>query len=171
MGTTHCQCCTAHSNNWTFATWCSFLYWLHAFMALNILMPRPHPLIGERVWWLLGDFLVVPSQQVSIRTNIDYMLAWYRAYFIALCECLDDVALFHCFAQIETADSAQTRNHSIVTSPFSTWEGGVWARDIIGSLIHSNNAKYIAIFKLWGVSTMDLNRWVDSANVGNFDDG
>ena len=31
--------------------------------------------------------------------------------------------------KINTAESAQPRNHSIVTRPFSSWEGGVWARD------------------------------------------
>jgi len=42
---------------------------------------------------------------------------------------LDDVALFHWIVQIKTVDSAQPRNHSIVTRPISSWEGGVWARD------------------------------------------
>jgi len=32
-------------------------------------------------------------------TNIDYMLAWCKAYFIGLCACLDDVALFHWLVQ------------------------------------------------------------------------
>jgi len=31
--------------------------------------------------------------------------------------------------KINTADSAQPRNRSIVTRPFSPWEGGVWVRD------------------------------------------
>jgi len=31
--------------------------------------------------------------------------------------------------RIKTVDSAQPRNRSIVTRPFSSWEGGVWGRD------------------------------------------
>ena len=30
------------------------------------LIPRPHPLTREGVWWTLSDFLVVPSQQSTI---------------------------------------------------------------------------------------------------------
>jgi len=58
-------------------------------------VPRPPPLTRKRVWWLLSDFLVVPTQQYWFRMNIDYMLAWRKAYFIGLCAHLDDVALFH----------------------------------------------------------------------------
>jgi len=31
--------------------------------------------------------------------------------------------------KINTAESAQPRNHSIITRPFSSWEGRVWASD------------------------------------------
>jgi len=31
--------------------------------------------------------------------------------------------------KINTAESAQPRNCSIVTRPFSSWEGRVWAQD------------------------------------------
>ena len=41
-------------------------------------------------------------------------LGWH--YFIGL-------------SKIKTIDSAQPRNHSIVTRPFSSWEGGVWPQD------------------------------------------
>jgi len=33
------------------------------------------------------------------------------------------------FSKIKTVDSAQPRNHSIVTRPFSSWESRVWAQD------------------------------------------
>jgi len=57
------------------------------------LVPRPCPLTRKRVWWLLSDFLVVPTQQYWFWTNIDYLLAWCKAYFIGLCAYLDDTAL------------------------------------------------------------------------------
>jgi len=45
--------------------------------------------------------------------------------------------------KINTAESAQPRNRSIVTRPFSSWEGGVWAWDYWQTghsylLFHSN---------------------------------
>jgi len=69
----------------------------------------------------------VPTQQYWFWRNIDYMLAWCKAYFIGSCTHLNDVVLFHWLVQIKTVDSAQPRNCSIVTRPISSWEGGVWA--------------------------------------------
>ena len=40
-----------------------------------------------------------------------------------------DVQRFHWLTENETADSAQPRNRSTVTRPFSSLEGGVWGRD------------------------------------------
>jgi len=37
--------------------------------------------------------------------------------------------------KINTAESAQPRNCSIVTRPFSLWQGGVWAQDYWSSSI------------------------------------
>ena len=41
------------------------------------------------------------------------------------------IALHHedARSKIETADSVQPRKHSLVTRPFSLWEGGGWAQD------------------------------------------
>jgi len=51
------------------------------------------------------------------------------------------LALFHWI--VKTVDSAQPRNRSIVTRPFSSWEGGVWARDYAPSRVgaQSDRAK------------------------------
>ena len=46
--------------------------------------------------------------------HADAWMTWH--YFIGL-------------SNIKTVDSAQPRNRSIVTRPFSSWEGGVWERD------------------------------------------
>ena len=85
------------------------------------LMPPPHPpppppppisypdptSHKEKIWWLLNDFLVVLSQQYWFWTNIDYMLRW-----------CDTISL------VQKSNSAQPRNSSIVTRPFSLWEVG-----------------------------------------------
>ena len=68
-------------------------------LARTSLVPRPRPLTRKRVWWLLSNFLVVPTQQYWFWTNIDYILAWRKAYFIGSCARLDDVALFHWIVQ------------------------------------------------------------------------
>ena len=58
-------------------------------------MPRPRLLTRKWVWWLLSNLLVVLTQQYWFWMNVDYMLAWCKAYFIGLCASLDDVVLFH----------------------------------------------------------------------------
>jgi len=78
----------------------------------------------------LSDFLVVPTQQYWFWTNVDYMLAWRKAYFIGSCTRLETWHYFIGFSKIKTVDSAQ-RNRSIVTTPFSSWEGGVWEWDYL----------------------------------------
>ena len=65
---------------------------------------------GKGVWWLLSDFLVVPSQQYRFWLNIDYMFACHRAYFIGLCEWLMVWHYFTGLSKIKTAVSAQALN-------------------------------------------------------------
>jgi len=48
--------------------------------------------------------------------SLVYAHAWIWHYFIGL-------------SKIKTVDSAQPRNRSIATRPFSLWEGGVRVRD------------------------------------------
>ena len=88
-------------------------------------VPRPHPLTRKKVWWLLSDFLAVPSQKYWFWTSIDYLLAWY---FIGLCTRL----MWHYFIGLSKTQERwldTTKNRSVVTRPFSSWEGGVWKQD------------------------------------------
>jgi len=99
---------------------------------------------GSGEWWLLSNFLVVLSQQYQFWTS-KWMLS-KQLHVVKAC--------IWCLFKIDTADSAQPRNCSIVIRPFSllmrgglgrrlpheragsghettSWEVGVWARDYL----------------------------------------
>ena len=88
--------------------------------SLTTPVPRPH-----LSWEGSHDnFLVVPSQQSWFQTSNGIVphhpsvcvSQWNRPYVIQACN--------QCSFKINTADSAQPRNHSIVTRPFSSCEVG-----------------------------------------------
>ena len=97
------------------------------------LVSRPHPpLTRKRVNLVTIERFLGCTDSCSILTlNTDYMLAWCKAYFIALCTHSVTWRYFIGLSKIKTVDSAQPRNRSIVTRPFSSWdwEGGFWALD------------------------------------------
>ena len=103
------------------------------------LLPRPNPLTRKGFWWPLSNFMVVPSQQSwywttqwNSTTSCNHMLNWPTDLFIVSCpdSTLTSVALLksHDWWYL---DLAQPRNCSMVTRPFSSWEGGVWTHDYI----------------------------------------
>jgi len=75
---------------------------------------------------LMSNFLIVLSQQYRFWTSIDYTLARCKPISLVY---VNTWMTFNGLSTIITADSAQPRNCSIVTRPFSSWEGWVWARD------------------------------------------
>jgi len=68
----------------------------------------------------MSDFLVVPSQQ----PNTDYMLAWYKYGLLVYTHTWKMWLYFIGLSKIKTVDSAQPRNHSVVTWPVFSWEVG-----------------------------------------------
>ena len=95
------------------------------------LVPRPHPLVRNGVWWPLSDFLVVWSQQSAISYvtwvaqqrwgwSLSTRLQIGRIGWSSMSTWLHDVALF----QYQECWLAQPRNRSMVTRPLSSWEGG-----------------------------------------------
>ena len=82
-------------------------------------MPRCHLSWGKGVWWQLSNFLVVAGQQYWFWTNLDYMLAWRRAYFIGL-------------SKIKTVNLISTTKKSLNGHQILFLvRGGVWARDYL----------------------------------------
>ena len=105
---------------------------------MTSLVPRAHLLMRKRVWWPLSDFLLVPSQQSAI-SHVTWVAQqkrgwglgtrlWIRRLVDRAHGCMTWRYFIGLFS-IKTADSAQPRNCSMVTRPFSLWEGGVWAWD------------------------------------------
>jgi len=73
------------------------------------------PLTRKRVWWWAISWLC----QGSSIENIDYVLAWRKAYFIGLHARLDDVALFHWLVQNQDCWLSKTKQSLRL---FSLWE-------------------------------------------------
>jgi len=77
----------------------------------------------------IEQFLSCAESAVLIWTNTDYMFAWCKVISLAYAHAW---MMWHYsigLSKIKTVDSAQPGNRSIVTRPFSSWEGGVWAWD------------------------------------------
>ena len=105
--------------------------WLLIYRCLHMvlsLVPRPRPLTWRRVWWLLSDFLVVPTQQYWFWTTVDYMLAWCRPISLVYAHTWMMWHYFIGLSKIKTVDSAQPRNRSIVTDPFPCESCGLGTR-------------------------------------------
>ena len=101
-------------------------------LLVGSLVPRPDLLTRKRVWWPLNVFLVVPSQQSLFRTS-----QWNRARHtcVQTSQWNTRYVIKKLHSKTTIADSAQPRKRSIVTRPFSLWEGGVWGRDyFVGDL-------------------------------------
>jgi len=76
----------------------------------------------------LIDFLVVPTQQYWFWTNIDYLLAWCKAYFIGLCACLDDTALLGYTPHVDELAICipQDRSYAFYTVRQTLVYGNMW---------------------------------------------
>ena len=120
------------------------------------------PLTGNRVWWLLSDFLVVLSQQYWSWTNVDYMLAWCKAYhwFMHMLGWCGTISLAYPKSRLLTQHNQKSlsSHHTLfLMRGWGGWglEGRVWAYDY-SELAELNLS--VQATMVWLASTLHVQR-------------